>query len=112
MACATTCFGVAMDVKLLEEAASTGGAEAQYALGTALLTSQEPGDLARALELLRGAARQHHAAAMCNLGVAYAEGRGVERDLTTARSFYERAVEQGDKDSCYNLALLYAEGPG
>ncbi|CAK9056789.1 unnamed protein product [Durusdinium trenchii] len=100
-----------MDPALLERAAELGNAEAQYALGAALLTGHgRPKDLSRAVELCRLAAKQNHAAAQCNLGVLYAQGLGVEQDYERARSFYEASANQGDPNGCFNLALLYAEG--
>eukprot|EP00913_Durusdinium_trenchii_P026039 g24430.t1 len=124
-----------MDPALLERAAELGNAEAQYALGAALLTGhgrpKDPAvwwkakDLSRAVELCRLAAKQNHAAAQCNLGVLYAQGLGVEQDYERARSFYdscseldqrqsqpfeEASANQGDPNGCFNLALLYAEG--
>ncbi|CAK9079504.1 unnamed protein product [Durusdinium trenchii] len=111
LSCACRSGRFMMDPALLERAAELGNAEAQYALGAALLTGHgRPKDLSRAVELCRLAAKQNHAAAQCNLGVLYAQGLGVEQDYERARSFYEASANQGDPNGCFNLALLYAEG--
>ena len=47
-----------------------------------------------------------------NLGVAYAEGDGVEQDLARAVHWYTKAAEQGDKDAQFNLGAAYDDGEG
>ena len=67
-------------------------------------------DMARQLTEL--AATAGNRIAMHDLGLYYAEGRGgVERNLTTAVSWFEKAAERGVVDSQYNLGILYGSTP-
>ena len=50
--------------------------------------------------------------AECQVGYFYLEGLGVEKDLTKALYWTERAAEHGDRDGQYNLAWFYDEGIG
>ena len=56
------------------------------------------------------------AAAMFNLGVLYENGRGVQRDLSEARRWFEKAAEAGDVTAMRNplgsaLPVLVPEAP-
>ena len=44
---------------------------------------------------------------ICNLGVCYENGYGVEKDLDKALEYYFSAVEKGDGQSAYNLGACY-----
>lgn len=46
--------------------------------------------------------------AQFNLGVMYANGEGVEKNVAEAASWYQKAAFQGDYRSQYNLGALYA----
>jgi len=46
-----------------------------------------------------------------NLGAAYAEGKGVARDLAEAERLWERAATKGNEDAKGNLALLPRRAP-
>ena len=50
--------------------------------------------------------------AECQVGYFYLEGLGVEKDLSKALYWTERAAEHGDRDGQYNLAWFYDEGIG
>ena len=50
------------------------------------------------------------ARAQSNIGAAFLEGRGVERDPAKAADWLRRAAEQGDVGGQRNLALCYYEG--
>ena len=50
--------------------------------------------------------------AECQVGYFYLEGLGVEKDLSKALYWTERAAEHGDRDGQYNLAWFCDEGIG
>ena len=50
--------------------------------------------------------------AQYNLGVMYAQGRGVPEDLDEALRWLREAAGQGDAAAQYNLGFMYAEGIG
>ncbi len=56
---------------------------------------------------LQTQATQGVAEAQTNLGLLYYYGRGVPRDYTKAREWFEKAAAQGDADAQYNLGVLY-----
>ena len=47
-----------------------------------------------------------------NLGVMYANGRGVLKDEAEAVRWYRLAAEQGHAGAQYNLGLMHAKGEG
>jgi TPR repeat protein len=44
---------------------------------------------------------------MCNLGVCYEEGRGVEESGCAARDWYSRAAQSKHAEAQYRLARLF-----
>ena len=50
--------------------------------------------------------------AQFNLGVMYAEGRGVSQDDAAAVYWYRLAADQGLAEAQFNLGVMYAEGRG
>lgn len=80
-------------------AAEPPGADAyaQYSLAVMLESGDgaEP-DMDRVVGLYRAAADYGIAAAMLNLGVLYAQGRGVERDRAAALRLFLHAMERGN----------------
>lgn len=50
--------------------------------------------------------------AECQIGYFYFDGLGVEKDLSKAFYWTERAAQHGDRDGQYNLAWFYEEGLG
>ncbi len=50
--------------------------------------------------------------AQYNLGVMYADGRGVAKDAQQAVVWYRKAADQGDADAQNNLGVMYANGAG
>ena len=50
--------------------------------------------------------------AQFNLGMCYANGYGVEKNLTEAANWYRKAAEQGYAAAQYNLGLYYHNGYG
>ncbi|KAH3693357.1 hypothetical protein Pelo_19916 [Pelomyxa schiedti] len=47
---------------------------------------------------------------MCNLGVCYYTGDGVEKDIPKALRLYQRAADAGSSAALSNLAWRYHEG--
>jgi len=47
-----------------------------------------------------------------NLGIAYAKGFGVTKDIAKAASLYKKGCDRGSMVGCYNLAGAYSEGIG
>ncbi len=57
-------------------------------------------------------AEQGYPLAECQVGYFYLEGLGVEKDLSKALYWTERAAEHGDRDGQCNLAWFYEEAIG
>jgi len=109
--------------RLFSDAAAKGSAEGLYNL--ACFTLQGIGgrkqDFEEALRLLLAAANMSNtiqvgnrklpnvgvAESMHLLGLCYADGIGVEKDVPTGISWYEKGIQSGSGASCYNLALMY-----
>ena len=49
---------------------------------------------------------------MFNLGVAYAHGEGVTKDVAEAVRWYRKAADAGDTKAMFNLGVLYRKGEG
>jgi uncharacterized protein len=57
-------------------------------------------------------AEQGYASAQYNLGIAYANGRGVPQDDKEAVKWWRKAAEQGYASAQYNLGVMYDNGRG
>ena len=68
------------------------------------------GDYATAVRGFLVHAEQGDADAQFNLGVMYANGRGVLKDEAEAVRWYRLAAEQGDADAQFSLGVMYANG--
>jgi len=64
------------------------------------------------LDTLRAQAQQGDTEAQVRLGDLYSKGRGVPKDHTQARAWYEKAASQGHPMGQNNLAELYFAGLG
>ena len=58
------------------------------------------------------AANQGHPEAQYYVGLSYAEGKGVEKDMTEAVKWFKQAAEQGNADAMFKLGLACYEGDG
>jgi cell division septation protein DedD len=67
------------------------------------------GDYKKALDEWRPLANRGNANAQYNMGQAYKLGRGVPADPTIARSWFEKAAQQGHDRAQSNLGLLLFE---
>ena len=61
---------------------------------------------------LRAAANKGDPGAAFEIGIRYAEGRGVAQDYTTAAKWYERAAQGGIVPATFRLGTLYEKGLG
>ncbi len=72
----------------------------------------QSGDYATALHEWQSLAEQGQAGAQYQLGLLYANGKGVTKDDAKARQWYEKAAVQGHTEAQVNLGILlmYARG--
>jgi TPR repeat protein len=70
----------------------------------------QKGDVESALRAWRDLADKGHADALYNLGVAYAQGVGVEPSTAEAMYWWHRAALAGSTEAQYNLGAAYAQG--
>ena len=70
------------------------------------------GDYQTAFKLWLPMAEQGYAGAQFNLGVMYANGRGVKQDDFEAVKWYRKAAEQGHANAQANLGSAYSAGRG
>lgn len=70
----------------------------------------QKGDFETARTLWKQAATQGDASAQYNLGLIYAEGRGVVRNPQAAIKWWRLAAENGHHQAQHNLALAYISG--
>ena len=104
---------LATAVKLYQDAAAKGHAQAMNALGQAYQQGRGTGaDLAKAAEWYGKAADLKLADAQNNLGMLYLEGKGVNRDLIRAFRLFESAAAQNDPWGLNNLGGMYEMGWG
>lgn len=100
-------LGMAVGVGLLF--AVSNGAQAAFDEGVRAYLAH---DYETALKHWRPLADGGHSSAQFGLGLAYENGRGVERDLAEAAQWYRRAADQGLTDAQFNLGNLYLTGAG
>jgi len=95
------------------EAAEQGHVEAQFSLGLMLevgMGLDRPYPEQAAKWYRRLAERQAHAGAAHNLGILYAQEKGVPKDTRLARELFELAISLGGDDAMYSLGLLLLRG--
>ena len=69
-------------------------------------------DYNKAAELFSDAAALGHVGAMSDLGLMYAQGKGVPRIKQEAVKWWAKAAEGGEVKAQHNLATAYATGDG
>src|SRR5581483_5732268 len=69
-------------------------------------------DYAKAYKEWKTAADAGQAEAQFDLGVLYAQGLGVRRDLTEATKWYKKAANQGNAEAEFALGQMYSRGWG
>ena len=110
--------GLAIDfnrcVELWEQSAKQGFVNAQVNLGKMYgLGSRDgppmtiPVDPQLSFRWNLAAAQQKHVIAMLRVGVAYSQGRGVERNLESAFEWLMKAAEKGDKNAQCKMQVYF-----
>lgn len=70
----------------------------------------EQGDFVAARELMTPLAENGAAWAQVNLGLIFAQGQGVEKDITEAMKWFRMAAEQGEPTAQHCLGMIFEEG--
>ena len=92
-------------VDMIRAAAEAGNAQAQYELGTILLSGTGAEKKAEeALKWYRLAAKQNNAAAQYALGKMYAAGDGVKKSRDRAFEYFNMAAEQKHPEAAFEVA--------
>ncbi len=104
----------AADFALFRQAAMAGNAEAMTSLGLAYLRGEgTPVQADSGVHWLRRAAREDDLRGMTELGNAYYNRVGVDRDSDhLAKHWYQKAADRGYAEAMRNLGTLYREGRG
>jgi TPR repeat protein len=69
-------------------------------------------DYQRAYQEWKASADAGQAEAQFDLGLLYAQGLGVHRDLTEAAQWYRKSAEQGNAEAQFALGQMYSRGWG
>jgi localization factor PodJL len=93
----------------LEQAAQSGNLTAQYELALQRLAARQTQE---GIGLLRTAADRGFAMAQYRLAKMFERGEGVQRDLTQARIWTERAAASGNRRAMHDLGVYFARGEG
>jgi hypothetical protein len=101
-------------IPVLTAAAQTGHVEAQYSLGTAMMTFGLGRGLDRAetARWFEAAASAGHAGAQRSLAALLEAGDGVPKDRARAMTLYLAAAESGDAVAQYNVGISSILGKG
>ena len=70
------------------------------------------GDYKAAINIVRPLAEQGNAGAQYKIGVMYANGIGVVKDVEQATSWFLKSAEQGNDLAQYKVGVMYANGTG
>ena len=80
---------------------------------TEAVVAHAQGNFERALQVLLPLARSSNDPyAQYYLGIMYANGQGVEKDLSAAGRWFKSAAEQGLPQAQFRLGDIYAQGQG
>lgn len=100
-------------VPLIRQAAESGHAQAQFALGTMYAFGDGvPQSKTEARLWYEKAAAQSHPTALYNLGLYYDKGIGVAQDRVRALGYYKRGADAGDGQAAFNAGQLLVTGEG
>ncbi|WP_117194596.1 tetratricopeptide repeat protein [Rhizobium terrae] len=76
------------------------------------IAAYQRGDYRTAMKELQAAADKGDEQAYYNLGVAYAEGKAVPRDMAQAVAAYRKGAQSGSVLAAFNLGQAYRKGEG
>ncbi|HEY8229466.1 MAG TPA: tetratricopeptide repeat protein [Rhodanobacteraceae bacterium] len=79
----------------LQKQAATGDAAAEAKLGLELMKTKKPADESAAVDWFRKAAAQGNTDSQFNLGLAYATGAGITRDVPTGLKWMRESLSDG-----------------
>jgi TPR repeat protein len=100
-------------IKLLQDAANRGYAQAQNELGIRLQKGEGlTADPAAAAQMFQKAAAQGNIQAQVNLGLLHVRGLGVKQDFAAAFHLFEEASKSEDPWALNNLGSMYEMGWG
>ena len=91
----------------LAKAAALGSAAGSFYLGRAYAME---GNMGKATECYQSASAQGFSPAQFRLGLAYRDGRGVQRDLINARRLLDTAARSGHRMALRELSLMEIRG--
>ncbi|MBS1091826.1 sel1 repeat family protein [Gluconobacter sp. Dm-74] len=94
----------------IRRAAQAGLADAELTLGTVL--EYEGGKDAQAFEHFMKAAEDDRPAAQMKVGIAYYQGRGVERDVSKAETWLRKAAQGGEVEAIALVGDINLQGDG
>ena len=96
-------------VDLLEQSAKQGVEEAQFMLGIVYGDESNPGVLneTKSFTWFLRAARLGHAYAQYNVGLIFADGRGVNVNQVKSLYWFRKASDQGVDAATYQIALAH-----
>lgn len=98
-------------LQIYERLAAEGESHANYALGFMYCTVEEIKDNQKALEYTQRAAEADHLGAQCALGKLYVKGEIVDKDMTKAAEWIEKAAAQGEAEALFVLAASCLQDP-
>lgn len=99
-------------MKLIEEAAEQGLAEAQFGLGLMYMGGVVSKNESLAVKWLQKAADQGDAKRQWLLGALYQGGMGISEDRGESAKWFRRAAEQGYASAQEELGVCYTIGRG
>lgn len=101
---------MARAIELCQQGADAGNRDAEAALGTIYLTSENgPPDTAKALIWLQKAADQKQLDATFLLGILYLQGKGVAKDAEKGRDMLTLAARAGKHEAYYMLGRYFID---
>jgi uncharacterized protein len=104
---------VAAAVKLVQDAAQRGHAQAQNDYGIRLQKGDGVSqDIAAAAAMFQKAADQNIVQAQVNLGLLLVRGQGLKQNFDAAFALFAKAAENGDPWALNNLGSMYEMGWG
>ncbi|PTB87911.1 sel1 repeat family protein [cyanobacterium G8-9] len=66
----------------------------------------------KAIYYYRKSCKMKNTSSCFSLGVIYAKGKGIKKDLIKAVEAYSKACDGGHDYACNNLAVIYEQGAG